>query len=98
MGDMDLKIYHNIFCIYCDNDINDDRSYASTERQKTSGFWSIVFPISTKNSLGVVSMHAMQCLFYSYWNPEGALELKPHMCITEVIELMTYDPATAVVD
>ncbi len=26
MGDMGLKIYHDISVIYCDNDINDDNS------------------------------------------------------------------------
>ncbi len=26
MGDMGLKIYHDISGIYCDNDINDDNS------------------------------------------------------------------------
>ncbi len=26
MGDMGLKIYHNISGIYCDNDINDDKT------------------------------------------------------------------------
>ncbi len=26
--------------------------------------------------------------FHSYWTPEGALALKIHKCVTEVIELM----------
>ncbi len=44
MGDMGLKIYHNISGIYCDNDINDDNSGNPVSLEK-----SIIFPIFTPN-------------------------------------------------
>ncbi len=44
MGDMGLKIYHDISCIYCDNDINDDNSGNPVSLEK-----SIIFPIFTPN-------------------------------------------------
>ncbi len=44
MGDMGLKIYHNISGIYCDNDINDDNSGNPVSLEK-----SIIFPIFTQN-------------------------------------------------
>ncbi len=46
MGDMGLKIYHNISGIYCDNDINDDNSGNPVSLEK-----SIIFPIFTPNSV-----------------------------------------------
>ncbi len=46
MGDMGLKIYHDISCIYCDNDINDDNSGNPGSLEK-----SIIFPIFTPNSV-----------------------------------------------
>ncbi len=44
MGDMGLTIYHDISCIYCDNDINDDNSGNPVSLEK-----SIIFPIFTPN-------------------------------------------------
>ncbi len=44
MGDMGLKIYHDISGIYCDNDINDDNSGNPVSLEK-----SIIFPIFTPN-------------------------------------------------
>ncbi len=46
MGDMGLKIYHDISGIYCDNDINDDNSGNPVSLEK-----SITFPIFTQNSV-----------------------------------------------
>ncbi len=43
MGDMGLRIYHNISGIYCDNDINDDNSGKPVSLEK-----SIIFPIFTQ--------------------------------------------------
>ncbi len=44
MGDMGLKIYHDISVICCDNDINDDNSGNPVSLEK-----SIIFPIFTPN-------------------------------------------------
>ncbi len=44
MGDMGLKIYHNISDIYCNNDINDDNSGNPVSLEK-----SIIFLIFTQN-------------------------------------------------
>ncbi len=44
MGDMGLKIYHDISGIYCDNDINDDNLGNPVSLEK-----SIIFPIFTPN-------------------------------------------------
>ncbi len=44
MGDMGLKIYHDISGIYWDNDINDDNSGNPVSLAKT-----IIFPILTQN-------------------------------------------------
>ncbi len=41
MGDMGLKIYHDISGIYCDNDIDNSGNPVSLE--------SIIFPIITQN-------------------------------------------------
>ncbi len=80
--DMGLKIYHDIFGIYCDNDINDDNSGNPVSLEK-----SIIFPIFTPNRVlgALLSTHVMQWLFNSYWKPEGALAQKLHISIAEVI-------------
>ncbi len=44
MGDMSLKIYHNISGIYCDDDIKDDNSGNPVSLEK-----SIIFPSFTPN-------------------------------------------------
>ncbi len=51
MGDMGLKIYHGISGIYCDNDINDDKSGNPVSLET-----SIIFPIFTPNRQGIVSI------------------------------------------
>ncbi len=43
---MGLKIYHNIFDIYCDNDINGDKSGNPVSLEK-----STILPIFTQNSV-----------------------------------------------
>ncbi len=75
MGDMGLKIYHDISGIYCDNDINDDNSGNPVSLEK-----SIIFPVFTPNRVlwALPSTHVMQWLFNSYWTPEGALAQKFH--------------------
>ncbi len=86
MGDMGLKIYHNISGIYWDNDINDDNSGNPVSLEK-----SIILPIFTPNRVlwALLSTHVMQWLFNSYWTPEGALTQKLHISIAEVIVLTT---------
>ncbi len=86
MGDMGLKIYHDISGIYCDNDINDDNTRNPVSLEK-----SIIFPVFTPNRVlwALLSTHVMQWLFNSYWKPEGALAQKLHISIAEVILLMT---------
>ncbi len=86
MGDMGLKIYHDISGIYCDNDINDDNSENPVSLEK-----SIIFPIFTPNRVlwALLSTHVMQWLFNSYWKLEGALAQKLHISIAEVILLTT---------
>ncbi len=76
MGDMGLKIYHDISGIYCDNDINDDNSGNPVSLEK-----SIIFPIFTPNRVlwALLSTHSMQWLFNSYWTLEGALAQKLHI-------------------
>ncbi len=56
MGDMGLKIYHNISGIYCDNDINDDNSGNPVSLEK-----SAMFPLFTQNRvlLALLSIHTM---------------------------------------
>ncbi len=84
MGDMGLKIYHDISVICCDNDINDDNSGNPVSLEK-----SIIFPIFTPNRVlwALRSTHVIQWLFNSYWKPEGALAQKLHISIAEVILL-----------
>ncbi len=84
MGDMGLKIYHDISGIYCD--INDDNSGNPVSLEK-----SIIFPIFTPNRVlwELLSTHVMQWLFNSYWKPEGALAQKLHISTAEVILLTT---------
>ncbi len=86
MGDMGLKIYHDISGIYCDNDINDDNSGNPVSLEK-----SIIFSVFTPNRVlwALLSTHVMQWLFNSYWTPEGALAQKFHKSIAEVILLTT---------
>ncbi len=86
MGDMGIKIYHNISVIYCNNDINDDNSGNPGSLEK-----SIIFPNFTSNRVlwALQSTHVMQCLFNSSWKPEGALAQKLHISIAEVILLTT---------
>ncbi len=81
MGDMGLKIYHDISGIYCDNDINDDNSGNPVSLEK-----SIIFPIFTPNRVLWALLSIMQWVFNSSWTPEGALEQKLHISITEVID------------
>ncbi len=38
MGDMGLKIYHDISGIYCNNDINDDNSGNPVSLEKSISF------------------------------------------------------------
>ncbi len=82
MGDMGLKIDHDISVIYCDNDINDDNSGNPVSLEK-----SIICPIFTPNRVfwALLSTHVMQWLFNSYWTPAGALAQKLHISIAEVI-------------
>ncbi len=56
MGDMGLKIYHDISGIYCDNDINDDNSGNPVSLEKC-----IIFPIFTQNRVlwALLSTHVM---------------------------------------
>ncbi len=56
MGDMGLKIYHDISVICCDNDINDDNSGNPVSLEK-----SIIFPIFTPNRVlwALLSTHVM---------------------------------------
>ncbi len=57
MGVMSLNVYHDIYGIYCDNDINDDNSVNPVSLEK-----SFIFPIFTQNRVlwALLSTHTRQ--------------------------------------